>query len=124
MLDRLATQWWFGHAALLLVSASIVLLAILITPSSEMLSLFGVEIPVMCSFRSMFGMPCPGCGLTRSFVFLAHGRPLEGLFMNPMGPFLFAIVAFQLPYRLWRLRAGPPLRRPRAQRDLPPEVQP
>lgn len=106
-LDRLVLRWWFGHAVLLIAAAVVVGLAVVITPSDDILSFFGVEIPVLCGFRNLFGVPCPGCGLTRSFVFMAHGRPLQGLFMNPIGPVLFSVVLAQIPYRMWRLRKGP-----------------
>lgn len=61
--------------------------------------------------RRMTGLDCPGCGLTRSFVSLAHGQWAAAWSYHPAGPLLFAVVAFQLPWRaaqLWRIRRGLP----------------
>ncbi len=48
----------------------------------------------------MTGLPCPGCGLTRSFVSLGHGHFWEALHWHPLGPALFFLSAL-----LW-LRCG------------------
>lgn len=112
-IDKLATRWWFGHTLVLGLSVGVLVLAVLMTPSDEILQLFGFDVPMMCAFRAYTGYPCPGCGLTRSFVFLAHGQPLSAAWMNPMGPPLFLLMLSQIPYRVWRLRQGPP---PRLQR--------
>lgn len=106
-LDRVATTWWFGHVLLLGLCTGVLAVAVLMRPDPDVLTLFGWEVPVVCSFRRLFGVGCPGCGLTRSFVFLAHGMPLEALRINAFGPFLFALVAAQPPWRLWRLWRGP-----------------
>jgi hypothetical protein len=98
---------WFADAALLAICLTILALAAAIQPSTEMLSLFGHEIPVLCTWRRLTGMSCPGCGMTRSLVFLAHGRPIEAFEMNVFGPLVFAWVAAQPPWRavrLWRRR--------------------
>jgi hypothetical protein len=60
-------------------------------------------LPAVCTFRRIFGMDCPGCGLTRAFVALAHGRLAAGWHYHPVGVFLFAGVLVQAPYRLWQL---------------------
>jgi Protein of unknown function (DUF2752) len=39
--------------------------------------------PVVCPFRLATGLPCPGCGMTRAWVFLAHGRVRPALSANP-----------------------------------------
>jgi Protein of unknown function (DUF2752) len=39
--------------------------------------------PVVCPFRLATGLPCPGCGMTRAWVFVAHGRIRDALSANP-----------------------------------------
>jgi len=48
--------------------------------------------PVICPFRRLTGLPCPGCGLTRSWVYLAHGWWRESFLAHPFGPLLAAVV--------------------------------
>jgi hypothetical protein len=100
---------WFGHALFLAICGTVVALAFLLTPSTEQLSFFGWDVPVLCTFRRLTGHDCPGCGLTRSFVFLAHGQVLEAFRMNLLGPPAFVWVLAQLPWRtvrLWRIARG------------------
>ena len=50
------------------------------------------ELPgvVLCPFRALTGLPCPGCGMTRAFCALGHGD-LSGAFgYNALAPFVFA----------------------------------
>lgn len=42
-------------------------------PGGEPLGLAGFTLPATCSFQAMTGAPCPGCGLTRSWVSAVHG---------------------------------------------------
>jgi hypothetical protein len=46
--------------------------------------------PVICLFRSLTGHPCPGCGLTRSFVAVADLRVADAFAHHLFGPPLFA----------------------------------
>ncbi len=66
-------------------------------------------LPGTCTFRTVTGIPCPGCGLTRSFISLGHGQLLDAWHYNPAGFVFFAVVAFQIPYRIvqiMRIRRG------------------
>ena len=71
--------------------------------------LVGFPLPGTCMFREMTGLPCPGCGLTRSFISIGHGRLLDAWHYNPAGFVLFAVIVFQVPYRAFqilRIRRG------------------
>lgn len=55
----------------------------------------------VCVVKVYTGLPCPGCGLTRSFLSLFHGHIGEAFFWHPLwwwvvlGPLLY----WQLPRR-------------------------
>ncbi|MEQ1566850.1 MAG: DUF2752 domain-containing protein [Myxococcota bacterium] len=105
----------------LAAAVAVVALAAAMSPSTDHLSLFGWEVPMMCTFRRLTGVSCPGCGLTRSFVFLAHGRWEEAVRMNVLGLPLFGVVLAQIPLRISRLarRHGQPVALERDERGLP-----
>jgi hypothetical protein len=54
--------------------------------------------------RSVLGLKCPGCGLTRSIIHLARGDWRASWRDHRLGGLLAAVVAFQIPYRLLALR--------------------
>ena len=43
-----------------------------------------------CPFLAITGLPCPGCGLTRSVLALMHGHAADSLRWHAFGPLLFA----------------------------------
>lgn len=45
--------------------------------------------PLICPFHWLTGLPCPGCGLTRSFVAIARGDWPGAISYHPFGPLLF-----------------------------------
>jgi hypothetical protein len=61
------------------------------------------QVPQTCLSRAWFGVECPGCGLTRSFICLAHGDWLRSWKMHRLGWFLALGVLFQFPYRIFAL---------------------
>jgi hypothetical protein len=38
--------------------------------------------PSLCLIRRVFGVPCPGCGMTRALSCLAHGRARRAVAYN------------------------------------------
>jgi uncharacterized protein DUF2752 len=67
--------------------------------SQVVLPLVGIPLPELCMTRRTFGINCPGCGMTRCFIALAHGDLASAWSYNPAGIWLFAIMAFQIPFR-------------------------
>ncbi|TNE92023.1 MAG: DUF2752 domain-containing protein [Deltaproteobacteria bacterium] len=97
------SSWWFGDSLLLALCASVVFAAIILTPTPEFVEFFGTRVPETCGYKRVLGMSCPGCGLTRSFTYMAHLDPLQAFRMNWMGPPFFLFVLIQVPYRVLRL---------------------
>ena len=67
----------------------------------------GRVLPQVCWMRSWFGINCPACGLTRSFVSMAHGHWRLGYHFNHLGWLAAGLVVLQIPYRLTIIRRGP-----------------
>ncbi len=51
-------------------------------------SLLGL--PSICLWRTVTGIPCPGCGGLRSLVCCAHGEWIRAFDFHPLGPMAFA----------------------------------
>ena len=45
---------------------------------------------VVCPFRAVTGLPCPGCGMTRAFCAIGHGDFAGAFGFNVLAPFVFA----------------------------------
>ena len=59
-----------------------------------------VPLPDTCLSRTVLGISCPGCGLTRSFAATSRGEIQTALWFNPCGPMLFILCCLQIPYRI------------------------
>ncbi|MBK7669466.1 MAG: DUF2752 domain-containing protein [Sphingobacteriaceae bacterium] len=55
----------------------------------------------------MFGIDCPGCGMTRAFFALIRGNLMESLSYNPgLIPFLITVTALLIQLKLKHPRGG------------------
>lgn len=72
------------------------LLLVLVLPLAHLL-------PHLCLMQALFGIPCPGCGITHALLlgFALHFR--ESLAANPAGLALAATIGFQLVGRPWAI---------------------
>ena len=95
-----------------------VLLALILRPADpavaqDRLAIAGVELPGVCTLKETTGIPCPGCGLTRSWVAAMHGDLAGSWAFHRVGWLLLAYAWLQiLRHGLWL--AVPKLRRPLA----------
>lgn len=91
------------HWAVLAISAGIMVAAALLDVLSggrvALHVLPNYPLPHLCMSRTLLGVSCPGCGLTRSFVHLAHGDWQAAWQVHHFGWLLAALVIAQLPYR-------------------------
>lgn len=93
----------------LIFAASIVLLSFILTPGNsedDRVVLFGYKTPILCLHRLIYNKPCAGCGLTRSFVNIAHGNFQTAYNFHRLGIPLFLLIAFQIPIRIYLLKVG------------------
>jgi Protein of unknown function (DUF2752) len=63
---------------------------------------------VACPFAELFGLPCPGCGLTRAAWALLRGDFRGALSLHPLSPLLVPVVAAAMGRLLFRYVMGPP----------------
>lgn len=59
----------------------------------------GRALPPLCFFRTFTGVPCAGCGITRSTIALLHGDPVGAHRHHPLGAAIVLLLAAQIPYR-------------------------
>jgi hypothetical protein len=98
---RFASCWIL--AVLILFS-----IAMILTPSggsSPELSIAGTtyKLPELCQFKRTFGIDCPGCGFTRSFVYIARFRISDAWSVQPIGTILAIVLAASIPYRVYQI---------------------
>ena len=61
---------------------------------------------LFCPFRSLTGLVCPLCGMTRAMASLGHGQWQKAMAYHPLSPLVMAGVLFWLAWGL--LRPGRP----------------
>ena len=54
----------------------------------------------LCWIHRMLAVPCPGCGLTRSFSSITHGRMEQAVVLHPFGPLLYLVFVLAIVYAL------------------------
>lgn len=68
---------------------------LLLAPFGLILVAYPLEVP-LCPSRNLFGIPCPGCGLTRATVAMVT-LDFEGMLaMHPLAPVLTPLVAWAI----------------------------
>jgi hypothetical protein len=95
------------HRQVLVASIVILVLAMVLQVRSDQRVFVSgapaMPVPETCGMQIVFGRPCPGCGLTRSFIHLAHGDWRSSLAIHRVGWLVALLVVCQIPYRLLAL---------------------
>ena len=94
------------HATFLVLFAALLVLPFLFhwdpsQPSS--LSLWGCSLPPTCPSQALFGVTCPGCGVTRAFVALVHLDIQGSLRLHSLGVLLYLFLAARAILQAWLL---------------------
>lgn len=99
LLRRLALPSDVRHHLNVLLSLAVLALAFVIVDVPRLLG----SVPHVCLFQGLFGVPCPGCGVTRSLSLVARGRFATSMAVQPCGLLLVIIVAVQSATRMARI---------------------
>ena len=100
------------HRLLLVLASAVLIAAVVLEIGSDdrvVIPVANIALPGTCTFKRVLATECPGCGMTRCFISMAHGDWASAWTFNPAGIALFGFVAVQIPYRLMqlsRLRKG------------------
>ena len=96
------------HREMLAVVSAVVVLAFLLrTQPDGRVAFWGFSrypLPHTCMTRSLFGIDCPACGLTRSMIHLAQGDWAAATRAHRLGLMMAFAMLVQFPYRLYGLQ--------------------
>ncbi len=101
------------HVVFLLMSAAVIVCSAMMTSEgATTVRIPGIpfSMPESCMSRRVWGIDCPGCGLTRSFISMSHFQFSRAIAFNPAGPIVYLFFLIQIPWhgyqmvRLWRLK--------------------
>ena len=59
-----------------------------------------------CNFHVLTGLPCPFCGMTTAFAFMARGQVREVLLAQPVGALGFVVCVLMLPVSIGAALSG------------------
>jgi hypothetical protein len=91
------------HFVILIICSSIIAAALIITPTkteSSYLKIGSIPLPDTCIFHNLTGLPCPGCGLSRSIVAAAHGKIINSFSHHRLGLLTLVYILLQFIFRL------------------------
>ena len=91
------------HLVICIVCFGILAGCLVLTPpkrGSPCVQIGNIPLPGICMFRSVTGIPCPGCGLLRSMVSAMHGDVARSLEYHRLGLITLVYVGFQFLFRL------------------------
>jgi hypothetical protein len=91
------------HLVVLIACFSILVGALVLAPADSgngYLEFGRISLPQVCIFKNLTGLPCPGCGLSRSIVAAMHGKMDRSLAHHRLGWLILVYIFLQFMYRL------------------------
>lgn len=90
-LNQRKVWWWVWPTALVVLAALSITATIIVTPADvgEETLILGNKYGETCGMKAQLGVPCPQCGMTRSWVRFVRGDVVRGFVYNPAGVLLF-----------------------------------
>lgn len=91
------------HLVIFLICFGILSGSLILTPpkkDSPCVQIGNIPLPGICMFRSVTGIPCPGCGLLRSMVSAMHGDLARSCEYHRLGVVTIVYVICQFLFRL------------------------
>jgi preprotein translocase subunit SecG len=96
------------HLIVLSICSVILIGALLLSPAESgegHLTIGSITLPDTCTFKNLTGLPCPGCGLTRSLVAAAHGDLRDSFHHHRLGLLTLLYVLLQFVFRIGAIAA-------------------
>src|SRR5205809_6554685 len=89
------------------ISTTLLLRVYLLAPMALMMLPISVfeSSPSICLFRSLFGMHCPGCGMTRAVVCVLHADFARAWSYNKMVIVVFPLLSWSWSQRVMAFSA-------------------
>lgn len=89
--------WWVWPSLLVTLAAISIGAAFVVYPPIDgdptRVMIAGTMFGGECGMKTALGVPCPQCGMTRSWVYLVRGRILEAFTFNAAGALLLLWIA-------------------------------
>jgi Protein of unknown function (DUF2752) len=68
---------------------------------------YGYRLPLLhCPLRALTGIPCPTCGMTRSFTAIAQGDLTQAVQQHLFGPAVFLLLVGMMAHLAWELKSN------------------
>ena len=112
--DYYRSNFWL-HVVFFLMSFAVIVCSFVMTSEGETtVRVPGISMPMpeSCISRRIWKIDCPGCGLTRSFISMSHGKFPSAFSFNPAGPLVYLFVLIQIPWHAYQILRLVSLRRP------------
>ena len=107
MADQLVYKPELIFRILVLTAASIAILmsfVLTVGPDERVYFPFVEQsLPETCSSRILFGIDCPGCGMSRAFISISNRRIKKALKFNSASLIVYLFVVAQIPWHVFQI---------------------